>query len=157
VLRGDVDVAAVEADPRVERVAPNSMYYKLAYQTTATFWRRGWQWNMKQIRADLAATTGAGRRVCVIDGGVNKTHQDLQGKVVMEAAFPRPGESWAPDDDLDSHGSHVGSTISTNGIGVASVAPGALLMNANVFGPNAGVSVAQVVDAMGGARRTAPT
>lgn len=147
VLRGDVDVAALEADPRVERVAPNSIYHKLAYQTDATFWRRGWQWNMKQIRADQAVTTGAGRRVCVIDGGTNKTHQDLAGKVVMERAFPG-ATPYGPDDDFDSHGSHVGSTVSSNGIGVASVAPGAVLMNANVFGPDAGTSVARITDAM---------
>lgn len=148
VMRGAIDVDALQADPRVARVTPNSMYHKLAYPTTATFWRRGWQWNMKQIRAEQAATDGAGRTVCVIDGGTNKHHQDLQGKVVMERAFPRPGESWAPDDDVDSHGTHVGSTVTSNGIGVASVAPAARLMNANVFGPNPGVSVAQVVDAM---------
>jgi subtilisin family serine protease len=149
VLRGDVDVAALEADPRVERVAPNSMYYKLAYPTGATFYQRGWQWHMKQIRAEQAATAGAGRRVCIIDGGVNKNHQDLLGKVVAERSFPNPGQSWIPDLDTDSHGTHVGSTVSSNGIGAASVAPEAQLMNANVFGPNAGVSVAQVVDAMG--------
>lgn len=147
VLRGDVDVAALEADPRVERVTPNSTYFKLAYQTDATFWRRGWQWNMQQIRADQAATTGAGRRVCVIDGGVNKTHQDLLGKVVAERAFPGT-TAYVPDDDFDSHGTHVGSTVTSNGIGAASVAPGAQLMNANVFGPDAGTSVARIVDAM---------
>lgn len=147
VLRGDVDVAALEADPRVERVAPNTVEYMLAYQTEATFWRRGWQWNMKQIRADLATTTGAGRRVCVIDGGTNKNHQDLQGKVVAERAFPGT-TPYTPDDDFDSHGSHVGSTVTSNGIGVASVAPDAVIMNANVFGPDAGTSVARIVDGM---------
>lgn len=148
VVRGAVNVAALEADPRVARVAPNSMYQKLAYPTTALFWRRNWQWNMRQIRAEQAATAGAGRTVCVIDGGVNKNHVDLAGKVVQERAFPVAPQTWAPDDDLDSHGSHVGSTVTSNGIGVASVAPEAKLMNANVFGPNSGVSVAQVVDAM---------
>lgn len=147
VVRGDVDVAALEADPRVERVTPNSLYYKASYPTSATFYARGWQWNMRQIRANLAATTGAGRTVCVIDGGVNRFHQDLVGKVVAERAFPGT-TPYGPNDDFDGHGSHVGSTVSTNGIGVAGVAPGAQLMNANVFGPDAGTSVARIVDGM---------
>lgn len=149
VVRGDVDVAALEADPRVERVTPNTLYFKAqtSYPTGATFYARGWQWNMRQIRANLAATNGSGRTVCVIDGGVNKNHQDLQGKVVAERAFPGT-TPYAPDDDFDGHGSHVGSTVSTNGIGVAGVAPGARLMNANVFGPDAGTSVARIVDGM---------
>lgn len=147
VLRGAVDVAALEADPRVLRVTPNAAVRKLAYPTTATYWVRGWQWDMRQIRAEQAATTGAGRRVCVIDGGTNKTHQDLLGKVVLERAFPGT-TPYAPDDDFDSHGTHVGSTVTSNGIGTAPVAPGAQLMNANVFGPDATTSTARIIDAM---------
>jgi subtilisin family serine protease len=146
VVRGDPK--AFEGDPNVEGIYMNTMYYK-QFALTATFFRRGWQWDMWQMRANLvpASVTGAGVRVCIIDGGVGGTHQDLAGKVVANAAFTGGG-AWTALDDADSHGSHVGSAVSSNGIGMASVADGARLMNANVFGPNAGTSVAQVTDAM---------
>jgi hypothetical protein len=156
VLRGPVDLAALAADPRVARIAPNTVYHKLAaaradgapsYPTSATFWRRGWQWNLRQIRADQATTTGAGRRVCVVDGGIDARHVDLRGRIVAAAAFPG-ATPYAPGDDADGHGTHVASTITSNGLGVASVAPGALLLDANVFGPDPATSVARIVDAL---------
>jgi subtilisin family serine protease len=142
------DPKAFEGDPNVEGIYMNTKYYK-QFASTATFFRRGWQWDMIQMRANLvpSSVNGAGVRVCVIDGGVANVHQDLTGKVVANAAFTGGG-SWGALDDADSHGSHVGSAVSSNGVGMASVADGAQLMNANVFGPNAGTSVAQVTDAM---------
>jgi subtilisin family serine protease len=147
VLRGPVDVAALAADPRVARVTRNSRYHKLDYPTGAAFYRRGWQWNIRQIRADQAAATGAGRRVCVVDGGADERHQELQGKVAAARAFPGL-TPYAPGDDADGHGSHVASTVASNGLGAAPVAPGATLMNANVFGPDAATSVARITDAI---------
>ncbi len=147
VLRGDVDSAALAADPRVARVTPNALYHKLHYPTDAAFYRRGWQWNIRQIGADRAATAGAGRRVCVVDGGADERHQELRGKVVAARAFPGT-TPYAPGDDADGHGSHVATTVSANGVGVGAVAPGAALMIANVFGPDAATSVARITDAI---------
>lgn len=151
VASADADVEKLRADPNVESVVPNSVYYKTqapGYPVTATFYRRGWQWNMLQVRANLAgAVRGTGVRVCVIDGGVDPDHVDLAGKVVAAASFPGT-TPYTPDQDFDGHGTHVASTVTTNGIGVASVAPGALIMNANVFGPDLGTSVARIVDGM---------
>jgi|GEM_PF-3205350 len=147
VLRGPVDVAALAADPRVARVAPNTLERKLGFPTDALFWRRGWQWNLRQIEADAAAATGAGRTVCVVDGGVDPRHQDLAGKVALARAFPGAAP-YAADFDADGHGTHVAGTVTSNGIGAAAAAPGARLLNANVFGPDAATSVARVADAV---------
>jgi subtilisin family serine protease len=122
VLRGPVDVAALAADPRVARVAPNTLERKLGFPTDALFWRRGWQWNLRQIEADAAAATGAGRTVCVVDGGVDPRHQDLAGKVALARAFPGAAP-YAADFDADGHGTHVAGTVTSNGIGAAAASP----------------------------------
>jgi subtilisin family serine protease len=102
---------------------------------------------MRQIEAHLAATRGTSTRVCVVDSPIAASHRDFVGKVVASAHFPG-NASWGQTADYKSHGSHVASAISTNGIGLASVAPGAVLLSANVFGKFDVTSVAQVIDGM---------
>ena len=98
---------------------------------------------------------GAGARVCIIDSGIDESHQDLAGKVVARESFvspaygfPGPGPSPAPLDS-NGHGSHVASTVTTNGIGMASVAPEASLMTAKVFAATGGTPLASIWDALG--------
>lgn len=152
------DPAVLAADPNVAEVHENLLYYptQTGYQTRALYWQRGWQWNMKQVRADSTPSTarGAGAKVCIIDSGIDKTHQDLAGKVVAEASFvdvahgyPGPGLSAAMADS-NGHGSHVASTVTSNGIGVASVAPAAQLMTAKVFAATGGATTAAIYDAI---------
>lgn len=147
VVIDDGDLDGLRATSGVRGVYANTRVVPQQYQTNALYWRRGWQWNMRQIRAHEAATTGAGVKVCVIDGAVSTTHVDLAGKVAKSAAFK--GQYAFPDNsDIIGHGTHVGSTITSNGIGVASVAPGATLLSANVFGNVSVASVAQIVSGM---------
>jgi subtilisin family serine protease len=151
------DPEALRADPNVESVAENiQMQLTAAYPTTAKYYKSGWQWNMKQIKADQApeAYQGLGTRVCIIDTGIDETHQDLQGKVVARESFvtvangyPGPGPSAAALDS-NGHGTHVAATVTTNGIGVAGVAPAASLMTAKVFAATGGASLAAIWDAM---------
>ena len=152
------DPSALAADANVAAVHENFLSYptQTGYQTRATFWQRNWQWNMKQVRADSTPSSvrGAGSKVCIIDSGVDKTHQELNGKVVAEASFvdvahgyPGPGLS-APAADSNGHGSHVASTVTSNGIGVASVAPEAKIMTAKVFAKTGGASLAAIFDAI---------
>lgn len=146
IRAGDVD--ALRANPIVEAVYLNTRFTtQQAYQTSALYWRRGMQWDMRQIQAHQAATRGTGTRVCVIDTPIASSHRDFVGKVAAAVHFPG-GAAWGLTDDAVSHGSHVASTISTNGIGLASVAPGATLLSANVFGTATTTSAAQVVNAM---------
>ncbi|HEX6631003.1 MAG TPA: S8 family serine peptidase, partial [Gemmatimonadaceae bacterium] len=137
---------------------PNIVAYPTdAYPTDALYWTRNWQWDMQQIRAEQVPVTvqGQGVRACIIDSGIDGTHQDLAGKVVAGASFvttangyPGPGDSPA---ELDSagHGSHVAGTVTTNGIGTAPVAPRAQLMAAKVFGATGGATLAATWEAMG--------
>lgn len=90
-----------------------------------------------QINADDVQTggnTGAGRVVAVVDTGVDYTHPELSGSIVL-------GRDFVQDDDdpmdLNGHGTHVAGIITANsdqGRGVA---------------PDANVIAVRVLDASG--------
>lgn len=96
------------------------------------------QWGLRAIRAYDAwgASRGTGIVVAVIDTGVDARHPDLAGRVL-------PGRDFVDDDDdaadAKGHGTHVAGTIAANagnGVGIASVAPGAKIMPVRVLGPD---------------------
>lgn len=70
--------------------------------------------------------TGEGLTVAVLDTGIRKTHESLEGKVVYEEDF-----SSSPNaDDVFGHGTQVASIIAGEVLGVS---PGASLMNIKVI------------------------
>ena len=148
---------ALRDDPNVKSVTENFISFPTAaYPTNATYYARGWQWDMQQIRANQVPVTVQGQNtaVCIIDSGIDGSHVDLQGKVVAEASFvdiahgyAGPGPSPAQLDS-NGHGSHVSGTVTTNGKGVAPVAPRAKLMAAKVFAATGGASLAAIWDAI---------
>jgi subtilisin family serine protease len=151
------DPNALRADPNVSDVIENvKMQLTAAYPVDAQYFAQGWQWDMKQIHADEVPETiqGQGTKACIIDTGIDGTHQDLAGKVVASESFvtpaygyPGPGPSPAQLDS-NGHGSHVSGTVTTNGIGVASVAPRASLMAAKVFAATGSAFTSAIWDAM---------
>jgi subtilisin family serine protease len=95
--------------------------------------------SVPQIGAPLAWAAGydgTGIKVAVLDTGVDETHPDLAGKVVLRQNFTTEGSG--PDDTHDGfgHGTHVADIVA--GSGAASgglrkgVAPGAQLMMGKV-------------------------
>jgi subtilisin family serine protease len=136
-LRSRSDVKRIDADlslqfvPPSQRSAPQQASGGSAQgtdQSGAFFYPV--QWNLHVTQADDAwatTSTGAGRKVCVLDTGIDPGQLDLNGKVVYAQtviAVPR----FASDlsfVDLNFHGTHVASIISSNGLGMASVAPDA--------------------------------
>ena len=97
--------------------------------------RRGEQWNLDQIEADAAraTATGSGAVIAVVDSGVQLDHPDLAGRLL-------PGHDFVDNDatpqDGNGHGTHVtGIAVADtgNGIGVASVAPGAKVLPVRVL------------------------
>jgi len=72
-------------------------------------------------------------KIAVLDTGIKSSHEDLSGKVVQQQNF----SSSATVDDTYGHGTHVATTaaaVSSNGLGIHGVAPGAVLMNGKVLG-----------------------
>jgi subtilisin family serine protease len=87
------------------------------------------QWNLRNIGVPVAwreTPAGAGAVVCVLDTGVDPGQLDLAGKVdLARSASYVPSEPFI--EDLNTHGTFISALISSNGIGIASVAPGATL------------------------------
>jgi subtilisin family serine protease len=107
------------------------------------------QWNMALINAgdeSYAHATGDGVRVGVIDSGIDTDHPDIAPNLDLAASCSfifddtptaDPADIGNGDcsiksavEDLNGHGTHVGSTIAApiNGIGIAGVAPEATLV-----------------------------
>lgn len=108
------------------------------------------QWNMRQIQAEGAwdlTPQGEGALVCILDSGIDPGHIDLQGKIDFDASASFIAEPDIPGVpglegqtdllDYNFHGTFVASQVSTNSLGMASVAPEATLCVVkvlNVFG-----------------------
>ncbi len=111
--------------------------------TTAFFY--ACQWNMRNIDAPGAWALGEfgdpDVKVAVLDTGVDPTHNDLAGRVdVGESASALSAGSspcGAVDEttflDFAFHGTFVSSTITSNGLGIAAVAPDARVVAVKVL------------------------
>ena len=99
---------------------------------------------MRASNAWATPFSGGGANVCIIDSGIDDTHPDLVGRVTKAISFLPAPDDVANADGL-GHGTHVGSTVVSNGLGMASVAPDALLMNARVFNSAGGGATTAVI------------
>ena len=129
----------------------------------ATYFADGTQWNMKVIGADKAWAAGKeglhSTRVAIVDTGIDYGHRELRTLVDLSAsksfanttftgvcadpALPclpeeeLPADNQLPTDsafmDNHFHGSHVASTVASNNISVASIAPQVTLIAVKVL------------------------
>jgi subtilisin family serine protease len=110
------------------------------------------QYGPQQVHAEQAwaTSTGAGAVIAVVDTGVDLTHPDLAGKLVAGATFigcnPSCGNGdWKGPDGVaqseDTHGTHVSgiaAAATNNGVGIAGVAPDAMVMPVKVLEAGSG-------------------
>ena len=100
------------------------------------------QWNMRQIQADKAWAAGyfgsSNVKVAILDTGIDYTNREVAGLVDMElsrsfvpATAGLPGDHPSMDDHF--HGTHVASSVVTNNITVAGVAPHTTLVGVKVL------------------------
>lgn len=148
-------VAAVDADAYTEIEAvtdfiPTAMDApeSPANPATAFFYPR--QWNMRAIGAPAAWSAGyvgeATTLVGILDTGIDYVSPDLAGRVDLglsrsflsatenarvQAAFP----GAHPVADLNYHGTHVASTVASNGLVAAGVTSGVTLVGLKVCAP----------------------
>lgn len=118
------------------------------------------QWNMRQVEADDA--WGAGFEaspdvlVAVLDTGVDPDHIDLQGRVDLNLSRsvlidPFCNDFFDVPDretflDFNFHGTHVSGIVTTNGIGVAGVAPHATVVAVKVLACDGFGFFSQIID-----------
>ncbi len=145
--------ARIAADARIERVAEDMMVQWISPKEQAREATEqdlteagvnsepysGYQWNIRQIHADVTAADGnmgKGARVAVLDAGMAIHHPDLAENV--DTADMRsfvPGEGVEPVGTGFNHGTHVGGIIAAaiNGRGIQGVAPQATLIPIKVL------------------------
>ena len=100
---------------------------------------RSQQYGLNIVESDAAhrTTTGQGAVVAVVDSGVRGDHQDLQGRLLPGFDFVDEDADPNVGPEGDGHGTHVlgiSGANSGNGIGVSSVAPGAMYIPVRVLG-----------------------
>jgi subtilisin family serine protease len=97
---------------------------------------RGWQWGPQRIAADQAWTAGRagdpGITVAILDTGIDFLHRELRGLVDTDrsASFVETEPTF---DDLHFHGTHVASTVATNSVTIAGIAPHVTLLAVKVL------------------------
>ena len=77
--------------------------------------------------------TGAGVRVGVIDSGIDDSHPELRGKVVLRRDYANDG---ATPSQFYPHGTHLAGTIAANGPMLKGVAPDAVLLDYRISNRN---------------------
>ena len=157
-LRASSDVGVVERDHQLQILDPTETTEAEAVEgevvadghqspARASFYAR--QWNMRAIGADRA--WAAGHRgssrvtVAILDTGIDHTYPDLQGRVDLSRS--RSFVTWAGEEqlrrhffptlpatvDLRGHGTHVASTVSSNGHVTAGVTQSVTLIAVKVL------------------------
>jgi subtilisin family serine protease len=132
-LATDVDVESVTRDVNLQwlppmgglRVAPKLAVAPKANADPSQAFFFPIQWNMVVIRANAAwkvTEQGSNTLVCVLDTGIDPTHIDLSGRVDLNKSVSFIATE--PEiTDFFFHGTAVASLITSNGLGMASVAP----------------------------------
>lgn len=137
----------LDRDPEDNEIAPRDA--SVSSPTDAFAYGLGLQWHMDAVGAPAAWAAGrlgsSDVTVAIIDSGLDPVHLDLVGRIdeSRSRAFLAPGEfdylirdvnfptypDWL---DLNGHGTHVGSTVSSNGIVAAGVTDQTTLMAVKV-------------------------
>lgn len=123
----------------------------------ASYYKDGTQWNMRVIGADQAWAAGKqglpSTRVAIVDTGIDYGHREIRTLVDLAASrsfaslivgvadgvptVEAPIEPQLPGDsafmDNHFHGTHVASTVASNNISVASIAPDITLIAVKVL------------------------
>ncbi len=150
----DLKIQWVPTLPQVERgrvqLAGHRSPGQGQFDQSGAYFFDQFQWNMRRVRAPEAwahTPAGQGVEVCVLDTGIDPGHIDLQGRVDLDHSRSFV-ESEPFIEDLDFHGTFVSTLISSNGLGIASVAPGATLCMVKVLDQTGSGSFADMVAGM---------
>lgn len=130
-------MSLLKQDSSIQTIEPNFKAYSFSETNDPSLVS---QWGLYKIEAAKAASTSAwdithsssAIKVAVLDTGIESTHLDLQGKIILEKNF----SSSNTVTDVVGHGTHVAGSIgalTNNSIGVAGVGYDTALMNGKVL------------------------
>jgi subtilisin family serine protease len=136
-LRARADVEEVSSDLRAQFIPPrdrlvhsflraNTTVRPASFDQSGAFFFETYQWNLRRtaaVRAWNQTNAGHGAKVCDLDSGIDPRHIDLKGKVDIKHSTSFV-ESEPFIRDLHFHGTFTSSIITTNGLGMGSVASG---------------------------------
>ena len=132
-------IEALRNDPDVLQVQPDSPRYLtdeiIPYGVEHVQGPALWDADHDGL-PDPGAPDGSGRLVCLIDSGVDASHEDFAG---VDFVGGYPADKWYQDGC--GHGTHVAGTIAamSNNTGVVGVSPGAVSMYVvRMFGDSCG-------------------
>jgi subtilisin family serine protease len=119
---------ALQSDPNVDYIEEDVIRvpFALTSPSTGTPYTLGQlvPYGIKMVQADLLPDTNvANRKVCIIDSGIDRAHEDLSGNP-MTGRFNSGTGNWYTDEN--HHGTHVAGTIAAlnnSGKGVVGVNP----------------------------------
>ncbi len=117
-------IAGLRNHPAVSVIEPDVRIFALGRDEYDS------SWGVNKINAatvHAGGNRGYGVKVCVLDTGIDKNHEDLHLNYAGGYNFVSPGSD--PIDD-NGHGTHVAGTIAAmaNGLGVIGVAPQAQIL-----------------------------
>jgi serine protease len=127
-------IAALVNHPLIEYAEPDVPRYPLGHSAGESH-----PYGIAMVQADQVSDVNTGtRKLCIIDSGYARFHEDLLGNQVTGTNVSGTG-NWY--DDKCAHGTHVAGTIAAlggNGVGVVGVNPGGTLKLhiIKVFGDN---------------------
>lgn len=152
VPKGSVDkvIKTLLDMPQVATATPNYIAQKQSVTNDPSLEK---EWGMFQIQAASSSTKSAwdttvGKpaiKIAILDTGIEKTHPDLDGKVIVEKNFT----SMPDTEDHDGHGTLVAGIIAAvgnNSSGMAGIAHGASLMNVKVLNDEGIGTYADIAD-----------
>ncbi len=129
-----VALKGLQNNPNVEYVEEDLIRRPTALTTpsTGTPYASGQlvPYGIKMVQADQLSDANVGnRKVCIIDSGIDRAHDDFAGSTLnMSGQYNSGTGNWYTDEN--SHGTHVAGTIAAvnnSGVGVVGVNAGARL------------------------------
>jgi subtilisin family serine protease len=118
----------LQNNPNVEYVEDDVLRYAFATETPSTGspYQLGQlvPYGIPMVQADQLPDTHAGnRKVCIIDSGYDRSHEDLDSSANVSGEFDAGTGWWYTDEN--GHGTHVAGTVAAvnNSLGVVGVNP----------------------------------